>query len=97
MGAALGVTSGLKDKGQMPKIPVNFDEMTYEEFAQTINQSKTEYAPVALLIAASFVDENGNWDREGYKQFLNTMAGDKNGIINREELIGGLQKETKRS
>lgn len=95
VGAALGVASGLKDKGQMPKIPVNFDEMTYEEFAQTINQSKTEYAPVALLIAASFVDENGNWDREGYKQFLNTMAGDKNGIINREELIGGLQKRLK--
>ncbi len=95
VGAALGVASGLKDKGQMPKIPVNFDEMTYEEFAKTVNESKTEYAPVALLIAASFVDKDGNWDRDGYKQFLNTMAGDKNGIINREELIGGLQKRLK--
>ena len=95
VGAALGVASGLKDKGQMPEIPVNFDEMTYEEFADTINQSKAEYAPVALLIAASFVDKDGNWDREGYKNFLNEMAGDKNGIINRAELIGGLQKRLK--
>lgn len=95
VGAALGLASGLKDKGQMPKIPVNFDEMTYEEFAKTVNESKTEYAPIALLIAASFVDDKGNWDREGYKQFLNSMAGDKNGIINREELIGGLQKRLK--
>lgn len=95
VGAALGVASGLKDKGQMPEIPVNFDEMTYEEFADTINQSKAEYAPVALLIAASFVDDKGNWDREGYKNFLNEMAGDKNGIINRAELIGGLQKRLK--
>ncbi len=81
----------------MPKIPVNFDEMTYEEFAQTINQSKTEYAPVALLIAASFVDENGNWDREGYKQFLNTMAGDKKRYHQQRRTYRWSSKETKRS
>lgn len=92
VGGALGLASGLKDKGQMPKIPVNFDEMNYEDYAATLKESKTEYANVALLIAASFVDGDGKWDREGYKNFLNEMAGDKNGIINREELIGGLQK-----
>lgn len=95
VGGALGLVNGLKDKGQMPKIPVNFDEMNYEDYAATLKESKTEYANVALLIAASFVDGEGNWDREGYKNFLNEMAGDKNGIINREELIGGLQKRLK--
>lgn len=94
VGTALGVLSGLKDKGETPVLSNNFTETTYEAYVERLNRENPQYAQIGMLIAASFVDEKGNWDREGYKDFLNTMGGD-GGLINREELIGGLQKRQK--
>ncbi len=94
VGAALGVLSGLEDKGETPVLSNNFTETTYEAYVERLNRENPKYAQIGMLIAGSFVDENGVWDREGYKDFLNTMGGD-GGLINREELIGGLQKRQK--
>ena len=92
VGATLGILSGLEDKGQTPVLANNFTETTFEAYCENLKRTDSPYATIGIMIASSFVDENGNWDREGYKDFLNTMGGDKNCLINREELIGGLQK-----
>lgn len=90
IGGALGLASGLKDKGQVPKIPVNFSEMNLNDYIDTLKETNTEYAEVAIYLARTYVGPDGKWDKEGYKQLLNSMGGDKNGIINREELIGAI-------
>lgn len=95
VGAALGMARGLEDPGQASTISVNFKEKTYDEYINKLKNSTQEYAPVAILLADSFVDNKGNWDREGYLAFLNEMAGDGNDIINKQELLDGLAKRQK--
>lgn len=91
IGGALGILSGMKDSGETPVLSNNFTEKTFEAYCERLEKENPKYGKIGVMIAASFIDENGNWNREGYKDFLNTMGGD-GGLINREELIGGLQK-----
>lgn len=92
IGGALGLASGLKDRGQIPEIPSNFSEENLKEYVETLEQAGTPYADVAIYMAKSFVGPDGKWDIEGYKKFLSDIGGSGNDIINREELIGGIQK-----
>lgn len=89
LGAALGVMNGLKDHGETPVLSNNFTETTIEDYTKRIQKENPKYAPVAIMLATTFVKEGGEWDRKGYTDFLNKMGGD-GGLINRDELIGGI-------
>lgn len=97
IGAAAGLIAGLKDDPEKPITSTQFECTTLEEYAKVLNSEvtqkalKPEYKDALLLIATTYLKEDGSWDCEGYKMFLNKAAGN-GGVLNREELIGGLEK-----
>lgn len=94
--AVIGALNGLKDAGQIPVVPQNFSATTPEALVEELKSEGNPYAAIFGLLAAAFrkEDADGNmvWDREGFKDFLNSIAGDGNGLLNKEELIGALMK-----
>ena len=94
--AVIGLLNGLKDAGQVPVVPQNFSATSPGELINELKAAGNPYAAVFGLLAYAFrkEDADGNmvWDREGFKDFLNSVAGDKNGLLNKEELIGALMK-----
>lgn len=101
IGAAVGLIAGLKDDPEKPITSTQFDCTTIEEYEKVLdneikqNALKPEYKDALMMVAATFIkeDKDGNkyWDCDSYKMFLNKAAGN-GGILNREELIGGLEE-----
>ena len=97
IGAAAGLIAGLKDDPEKPITSTQFECTTLEEYAQILESESTqkalkpEYKDALLLIATTYLKEDGSWDCEGYKMFLNKAAGN-GGVLNREELIGALSE-----
>ena len=85
LGLLDGLTAG--DRGEIAVIGSNFSSTDIEEYKKTI--AGKSYGPLFTTFAEAFVDKNGNWDVEGYKQFLNAVAGE-GGKINKEEAIGAM-------
>lgn len=81
------ITELNNSNNKAPMAQATFEEYTFEEFADRFKENKA-----VVLIASSFIDENGNWDRDGFKEFLNKCAGDMS-ILNREELIAGVRSK----
>ena len=98
-GAVLGLLAGLKDSPEKPITSTQFNCTTLEEYAKVLDSEVKQkaidpkYKDALMMIAATFIteDKDGNkvWDCEGYKTFLNNAAGN-GGVLNREELLGGL-------
>ena len=91
--AIIGAINGLKDAGQKPVVPTNFSATSPKELIEELKAQGNPYAEVFGTLAFAFrtQDENGNvtgWDREGFKDFLNKVAGNENILLNKEELLG---------
>ncbi len=91
--AIIGAINGLKDAGQKPVVPTNFSATSPKELIEELKAQDNPYAEVFGTLAFAFrtQDENGNvtgWDREGFKDFLNKVAGNENILLNKEELLG---------
>lgn len=101
IGAAAGLIAGLKDSPEKPITSTQFECTSIEEYEKVLanevkqNAVDPKYKDALMMIAATFIkeDENGNkyWDCDGYKMFLNQAAGN-GGILNREELLGALER-----
>ena len=98
VGAAAGLVAGLLDEDpEKPITSTQFECTTLEEYAKVLDSEvtqkalKPEYRDALMMIATTFLREDGSWDCDGYKMFLNEAAGN-GGVLNREELIGGLEK-----
>lgn len=90
VGAALGFLQGMEDKGEVPVSVTQFGETDIKDYVKRLYKETPEYADALSLLAQSFV-ENGKWDVEAYKNFLNVAAGD-GGKLNRDELVGALKR-----
>lgn len=77
-----------RENREKPILPTNFAETSLEEYCATIKKAIPEYSGVITQLAKSFV-KDGEWDREGFKAFLNNISGN-GGIINRAELEYGI-------
>ena len=91
--AIIGALNGLKDPGQKPVVPQNFSANSPQALIEELKSEGNPYAEIygALAIAFRTQDKDGNvtgWDREGFKDFLNDIAGNGNGLLNKEELLG---------
>lgn len=90
--AVVGALNGLKDKGQIPVVPSNFSEESPEALVKQLKAEGNPYADIYGALAIAFRKEGPDgqmvWDREGFKDFLNHIAGNGNGILNKEELLG---------
>ncbi|MBE7702908.1 MAG: hypothetical protein E7Z89_02530 [Cyanobacteria bacterium SIG28] len=85
----VGLLDGLSegDRGEIAVMGSNFSSTDIEEYKKTI--AGKSYGPLFTMFAEAYVDKNGNWDVQGYKQFLNAVAGE-GGKINKEEAIGAM-------
>ena len=101
-GAAIGLLAGFNsDDSEKPITSTQFECKTLDEYEKILDNEvsqgvlKPQYKEALMLIAATCIDEddNGNkfWNCEEYKAKLNKAAGD-GGVLNREELIGALEK-----
>ena len=91
--AVIGALNGLKDVGQKPVVPQNFSATNPQELIEELKSENNPYAEIygALALAFRTQDADGKvtgWDREGFKDFLNDIAGNGNGLLNKEELLG---------
>lgn len=91
--AIIGAINGLKNAGQKPVVPTNFSATSPKELIEELKAQGNPYAEVFGTLAFAFrtQDENGNvtgWDRKGFKDFLNKVAGNENILLNKEELLG---------
>lgn len=90
--AVIGLLNGLKDPGQKPVVPQNFSANSPQALIDELKSEKNPYADVFGVLALAFrtQDETGKvtgWDREGFKDFLNDIAGNGN-LLNKKELLG---------
>lgn len=90
VGAALGALAGLEDKGEVPETVTQFSETDITKYLERVRKETPEYATILEPLAMSFI-KNGKWDVEGYKQLLNSAAGD-GGKLNIEEATGMVQE-----
>lgn len=101
IGAAAGLIAGLKDDPEKPITSTQFECTTLEEYAQVLESEAKqkalapEYKDALMLIALSFMNEDGSWNCDEYKSFLNKAAGN-GGVLNREELLGALGEINKK-
>ena len=92
IGGILGAIDGLltDDRNEVPAAEINFSETSFEEYVKNTKSRNSKYADLLILLAATYCDEKGNWDYEGYKKLLERVAG--NDVLNKKELIGELQR-----
>lgn len=101
IGAAAGLIAGLKDAPEKPITSTQFECTTLEEYAKVLDSEAKqkalapEYKDALMLIALSFTNEDGSWNCDEYKLFLNEAAGN-GGVLNREELLGALSEINKK-
>ena len=88
--AIVGALAGMEDKGQTAITSINFTEENFEAYTERNKVENPEYAPIINALAACFVNEDGDWDHEAYKDYLNVLAGDGN-KLNHKELLNGLR------
>ncbi len=95
IGAALGFLSGLADtsKKEVSIAEINFDCTKLEDYIKDVELKFPKWSGALTQIAMTFVDDKGNWDCDGFKDFLRKAAG--NDILNRKELIAALQDKQK--
>ena len=105
IGAAFGLLAGLKDEPDKPITSTQFKCTTLEEYAKILDSEAEQkalapqYKEALMLIAGTFVRDDGSWDCEAYKNFLDHGFPEKGiygagsgSVLNREELIGLVQE-----
>lgn len=91
--AALGgLTSYFNQGGEIPVTVTNFEETDINKYIERLEHENKPYAEVLSKLALSFVDENGNWDKAAYLDFLNTGMAGSGSVLNKKELLGGAQE-----
>lgn len=91
IGGAIGALSGLlaDGKDEIPVASINIKCSTLKEYVESLQGIKPEWRDILTTIATTFTDEKGNWDCNGYQEFLKQAAG--NDILNKKELLGALK------
>ena len=91
IGGAIGALSGLlaDGKDEIPVASINIKCSTLKEYVDSLQGIKPEWRDILTTIAATFTDGKGNWDCNGYQEFLKQAAG--NDILNKKELLGALK------
>lgn len=91
IGGAIGALSGLlaDGKDEIPVASINIKCSTLKEYVESLQGIKPEWRDILTTIATTFSDKNGNWDCNGYQEFLKQAAG--NDILNKKELLGALK------
>ena len=87
IGGAIGLLGGLTGNGKGGEVPITrlkTEEETLDEYVERVKDENPEYAEVFEMFAKAFVKEDGNWDRTGYRGFLDEIAGSDK--LNRDEL-----------
>ena len=81
----------LKEQGgDFPVITTQFNETDVDQYLAKLNKNSKltpDMKKGFAIIARNFVSE-GKWNSEGYKKFLNTIAGDESFLNKQEALIG---------
>ena len=92
VGAALSFLNALgQDKAAIPVTVTQFQETDINDYITRLAKETPEYAPAFTALAKMFEDENGNWNVEEYKLFLDRTAGTGH-KLERDELVGALKK-----
>lgn len=91
IGGAIGALSGLlaDGKDEIPVASINIKCSTLKEYVESLQGIKPEWRDILTTIATTFSDKDGNWDCNGYQEFLKQAAG--NDILNKKELLGALK------
>ena len=91
IGGAIGALSGLlaDGKDEIPVASINIKCSTLKEYVESLQGIKPEWRDILTTIATTFTDKDGNWDCDGYQEFLKQAAG--NDILNKKELLGALK------
>lgn len=87
IGAAASFLNALPDKGAIPVTVTQFETTDINEYLNTIAKRAPKYTPALAALAMAYVDKDGNWDVEGFKQHLNRLAGNGH-FLERDELVG---------
>lgn len=92
IGGAIGLLGALtgNGKGEVPITRLKTEEETLEQYVERVKRENPEYAEVFEMLAKTFIQEDGTWNRTGYRDFLDTIAGSDK--LNRDELRGILIK-----
>lgn len=81
MGAAIGALKGLEDRGEEPVTVTNFTETKFEDYIERMQWELKRLGRAELIdgftcLAASFLNDDGSWDKAGYLAKLNEIGGD---------------------
>ena len=85
IGAATSFLNALPDKGAIPVTVTQFETKDINEYLNTIAKRAPEYTPTLAALALAYMDQDGNWDVEGFKSHLNKLAGNGH-LLERDEL-----------
>lgn len=91
VGGVIGFLEGLKDTGEIPITPTQFECTSLDDYKARVEKETPKYAKALTALAMTFQNEDGTWDCEGFKAFLNRTAGD-GGKLNKEEFIRALKR-----